>query len=64
MATSDEISAAVRDVKLALLEQIKDAASGTTNGQTLERLAYAYALTVGSSPGKLPGGPTHIETSK
>ena len=62
MATSDEINTAARDTRLVLLEQIKESASGTTNGQTLERLAYAFALTVGGAAGKLPGGPTHLET--
>lgn len=59
MADMDQIDAAERDAKLALLQQIKTMASGAPNAQTVERLAYAYALTVGGAFGKLPGGPVH-----
>jgi hypothetical protein len=63
MADQDQIDAAARDAKLVLLEQIKKSAASTTIASALERLAYAYSLTVGGAFGKLPGGPTQITTS-
>jgi hypothetical protein len=60
---TDQIDAAERDAKLVLLEQIKKSAAATTSASALERLAYAYSLTVGGAFGKLPGGPTNITSS-
>ena len=63
MADTDDIKTAEAATRLVLLEQIKKSASNTTVGSTLEKLAYAFALAVGSAPGKLPGGPTNITSS-
>ena len=64
MADQTQVDAAELDAKLTLLEQIKQSADATTVASNLERLAYAYALTVGASFGKLPGGPTNVNVSK
>jgi hypothetical protein len=63
VATKDEIDAASRDSRLTLLKQIQTSASAATVASNLDRLAYAYAVTVGTAPGKLPGAPTHTATS-
>jgi len=60
----DQLAEAQEAAKLALLKQIAKQAEGTGNASTVERLAYAYALTVGGSPGKLPGGPFQVNVSK
>jgi hypothetical protein len=64
MANQDDIDAAARDTRAALLKQIKESAESSKVASHLERLAYAYALTVGAAYGKPPGGLAHLDISK
>ncbi|GLB90938.1 MULTISPECIES: hypothetical protein [Mycobacterium] len=51
-----------QEAKDAILEAIKRLAPSAASGGGVQALAYAYALAVGGSRGRLPG--LHIEASK
>ncbi|GAA2427568.1 hypothetical protein [Mycolicibacterium llatzerense] len=53
---SDQIQEAGQAAKLALLKSIAAEAKSTGNATTIEKLANAYALTIGAANGYLPGG--------
>lgn len=43
------------EAKRELLAQIKSRAASAGNSETVLKLAHAYVLVVGASPGRLPG---------
>ena len=53
----DDITSAQKAARLALLQHIARTAEEYTTPANIRDLAYAFALTVGASASKLPGGP-------
>lgn len=64
MASTDELNAAEREARLALLQQIKTTAGNISTASSLKDLAAAFALTVGARWGELPGGGIDVKVSK
>lgn len=52
----DENRQLTAEAKKELLTEIKKRAASASNSETVLKLAHAYVLVVGASPGRLPGG--------